>query len=99
MNKQDRKALTDMLYNPEDKLQALQDAHAVLDALSTFLQEMSEEEMGKYEEMPEGLQNSDRGQQIMEAAGCLEEAAGAAEEAMTALDELEDKMGEVLGLL
>lgn len=61
MNKQQRKKLSDMLDE-------------IAGYVST-LEEMAEEEQEKYDNMPEGLQDSERGQAIQEAADNLQQAA------------------------
>lgn len=61
MNKQQRKKLSDMLDE-------------IAGYVST-LEEMAEEEQEKYDNMPEGLQDSERGQTIQEAADNLQQAA------------------------
>lgn len=61
MNKQQRKNLSDMLDE-------------IAGYVST-LEEMAEEEQEKYDNMPEGLQDSERGQAIQEAADNLQQAA------------------------
>ena len=61
MNKQQRKELSDMLK--------------VIEFYVNDLNEMAEEEQAKYDNMPEGLQESEQGQTISEAADTLEDAA------------------------
>jgi hypothetical protein len=61
MNKQQRKKLSDMLDE-------------IAGYVST-LEEMAEEEQEKYDNMPDGLQDSERGQAIQEAADNLQQAA------------------------
>ena len=73
MNKQQRKKLSDMLDE-------------IAGYVST-LEEMAEEEQEKYDNLPEGLQDSERGQAIQEAADNLQQAA----------DDLQDWIDETGG--
>jgi hypothetical protein len=73
MNKQQRKKLSDMLDE-------------IAGYVST-LEEMAEEEQEKYDNMPDGLQDSERGQAIQEAADNLQQAA----------DDLQDWIDETGG--
>ena len=73
MNKQQRKKLSDMLDE-------------IAGYVST-LEEMAEEEQEKYDNMPESLQDSERGQAIQEAADNLQQAA----------DDLQDWIDETGG--
>ena len=51
------------------------------------LTEMQEDEQEKFDNMSEGLQQGEKGQNIQAAAEALETAAGKAQEAFDALDE------------
>ena len=74
MNKQDRKNLSAII-------ETLETAHS-------SLEEMAEAEREKYDNMPEGLQESERGQAIDEAATSLEEQASTLEDILSSLREL-----------
>ncbi len=73
MNKQQRKKLSDMLDEIEGYV--------------STLEEMSNEEQEKYDNMPEGLQDTERGQAIQDAADNLQQAA----------DDLQNWVDEVRG--
>lgn len=75
MNKQQRKELSEMLKVIED--------------CQYKLEVMAEEEQAKYDNMPEGLQESEQGQAIYEAADTLEDAAS---NLMNWVDELRENL-------
>jgi hypothetical protein len=75
MNKDDRKEL-------ESALDMLREAHQIIETLA-------EQEREKYDNMPEGLQNGERGQAISEAADALEESSGHLDDAINRLEEIE----------
>ncbi len=76
MNKQDRKELSEALAKAEEALDTIR--------------EISEREQEKYDNLPEGLQASDRGDSIQEAIGALEDAADEMEGAIESAKELTD---------
>lgn len=57
-----------------------------LDKYRDELETMQEDEQDKYDNLPEGLQESERGEAMMEAADNLENAVSALEECIDALD-------------
>lgn len=59
-----------------------------LDEIKNAVDEMAEEEQDKYDNMPEGLQESERGEAIQEAIGNLESASSSLEEAIDYLNEI-----------
>ena len=73
MNKEDRKSLRHIVELLEEALSGLE--------------EMAETEGEKFDNMPEGLQEGERGQAIYEAAECLEEQAGSLQDIIDALGE------------
>ena len=73
MNKQRRKMIADVVER--------------LEAAKSDLEMIRDEEQDAFDNMPEGLQGSERGEMMEEAIGHLEEAVDSLE---TALDELEE---------
>ena len=62
---------------------------SVVDAINVALEavrDISAEEQDAFDAMPEGLQDSERGQASSEAASAIEEAVGMLEESMDLLD-------------
>ena len=84
MNKTDRKAVSALL-------EQLQDLRSKCEAIGEQITELAEAEREKFDNMPEGLQEGERGQKIDEAATLLEEAACAAQDSdlTNAIDSLE----------
>lgn len=70
MNKERRKAIAAII----DRLEELDTLRA---SILEDLQEIEGEERESFDNMPEGLQESERGQRISDAADKLEEATGA----------------------
>jgi hypothetical protein len=68
---------------------AAQIAHhaAMLDDLRSELEQTREDEQDKFDNMPEGLQQGERGQAIEEAVSTLEEAISSLEEAIGSAEE------------
>jgi predicted transcriptional regulator len=56
--------------------------------IKSAIEEMMDEETEKFDNMPEGLQESDRGEAILEAIEKLESSASSLEEAIDQLDEI-----------
>jgi len=84
MNKATRKQLSEIV----DKLRGVEDEDLVLKRgavevmalvsdMACELNDIAGEERDKFDNMPEGLQNGDRGQEMQEAADALESAAHA----------------------
>ena len=87
MNAQDRKAISGLV----SELEALR---SQVEDVGARLRELADAEQDKFDNMNEGLQSSDNGQAIEEAASNLSDAADAAEsgnieEALDALGNLE----------
>ena len=61
MNKKDRKRVSDMLEQ--------------IEGIASELEEMGEAEQEKYDNLPEGLQDSEQGENIQQAADYLQDAA------------------------
>jgi len=59
-----------------------------LDEIKCAIDEMAEEEQDKYDNMPEGLQESERGEAMQEAIDNLESASSSLEEAIDYLNEI-----------
>lgn len=59
-----------------------------IDEVKTDLEYMQEEETEKFDNMPEGLQESERGEAMQEAIENLEAAVGSLEEAIDYLNEI-----------
>lgn len=62
-----------------------------LEEIKSGIEEMQEEENGKYENLPEGIQDSDRGTAMYEGVENLEAAANSLDEA---IDYLSEAQGE-----
>ncbi len=75
MNKKTRKELESLISRLEE--------------IGNRLQELSEEEEEKLYNLPESLQESERGQQFQEVADALSTSAESVEEAINALMEIE----------
>ncbi len=71
----------------KDRRKRLADLQEKLDALLSDLQEVAEEEREYFDNMPESIQQGERGDAADEAAGALEDAAG----------ELENLIGTLQG--
>lgn len=87
MNKHDRKQV-------DEWIEIVDEASKALSAVPEDLETLADEEQGKYDNMTEGLQESDSGQRILTAAEALSEAHSAVEEANEALDTALEKLQE-----
>jgi 2-oxoglutarate dehydrogenase complex dehydrogenase (E1) component-like enzyme len=76
MNKQQRKEAEAMADKVRD----------VLEEAQQFFEDMASEERDKFDNMPEGLQQGERGQAIEQAADGLECAASAIQDALDSID-------------
>ena len=85
MNK-DRRRRIDSLITALEKLN--------LEDLAGDARALYEEEQETFDNMPEGLQASDRGQMSEQAVNCLDEAATNLEEALEALQAAIDQLSE-----
>lgn len=74
MNKQQRKELQGYVES--------------LDEIKCAIEEMMDEEQDKFDNMPEGLQESERGEAMQEAIENLESASSSLEEAIDYLNEI-----------
>lgn len=100
MNQQQRKQLTELLGHAADlraAIEAVMSQGQDLDDLSNSVDEMASEEREKFDNMPEGLQASERGQAIEEAADTLDAIKELLDEANGSLTELLDKLEEIAG--
>lgn len=75
MNKQRRKMIADVVER--------------LEAAKSDLEMIRDEEQDAFDNMPEGLQGSERGETMEEAIGHLDEAVESVEEALDELGEVE----------
>lgn len=66
----------------------LDEAHSLLLQAVEIIREVQEEEQGAYDNMPEGLQESERGEQMQEYADSLGEIVDGVEEYCGTLDEI-----------
>ena len=74
MNKQNRKDIEKLIEK--------------LDEVKTDLEFMQEDEESKYDNLPEGIQDSERGDAMQEAIENIESAVGSIEEAIDSLQEI-----------
>lgn len=84
MNAAQRKTLSAALAALSAVKEALENAHSVAE-------ELANEEQEKFDNMPEGLQQSERGQAIEGAASTLNEIADHLQTALDALEEAEGR--------
>jgi hypothetical protein len=75
----------------EASLDAAEDVEGIRSVIDE-IRELGEEQQGKFDNMPEGLQQGDTGQLLEERAGQCEEWASAVE---SACDEYDQKIGEI----
>jgi len=61
---------------------------ASLDEIKSKLKSMKDDEEMKYDNMPEGLQESERGDQMQEAIDALDNAVASLDEAIDSLNEI-----------
>ncbi|MBR1834471.1 MAG: hypothetical protein IJ785_03060 [Bacteroidales bacterium] len=61
---------------------------ALLDEIKSKLESMKDDEKMKYDNMPEGLQESERGEQMQEAIEALDDAVMSLDEAIDRLNEI-----------
>lgn len=65
----------------------LDEMYDTLDQIKSDLESMGEEEREKFDNLTEGLQSSERGQNLESAANALEEAASVLDSALNSIDE------------
>jgi uncharacterized protein YoxC len=95
MNAQDRKAVSGIVSELEALRSEMEALRSQVEDIGTRLRELADAEQDKFDNLNEGLQSSDNGQAIEEAASNLSDAADAAEsgdieEALDALGNLEE---------
>ena len=61
---------------------------ASLNEIKDKLESMMDDEQDKFDNMPEGLQESERGEAMQEAISCLEEAASGIDDVIDRLNEI-----------
>ena len=87
MNKERRKAI--------ERIESLlSEAKSKLEDANTELLEIAQAERDAFDSMPEGLQQSDKGQQAESAADALEDAQSELEDAIIALESVTDSLAE-----
>lgn len=79
MNKQNRKAL-------ELAIEELQKARDIIAAQKEIIEQMRDEEQEKFDNMSEGLQQSEKGMSIEAAADCLDDGLNEVETAEKSCD-------------
>ena len=67
---------------------SLEKANELLQQALDIIRETQEEEQGAYDNMPEGLQGSERGEQMQEYTSILEEAADSLEDYSSQIQEI-----------
>lgn len=89
MNKGQRKRLT-------AERARLEDAHDVIESVREAIEELYGEENDKYDNLPEGLQESGLGEALQEIASMLEDIASNLDDASSQLSDILDSIDEVL---
>jgi len=79
MNAQDRKAVSGIVSELEALRSEMEALRSQVEDIGTRLRELADAEQDKFDNLSEGLQSSDNGQAIEEAASNLSDAADAAE--------------------
>ena len=90
MNKEGRELINKWKGTVEELQTGLQDLHS-------DVEELAEGERGKYDNMPESLQSSDRGEAMNAAAEALEAAVSEIQTAIDSLDSVLGQLGEAEG--
>jgi uncharacterized phage infection (PIP) family protein YhgE len=89
MNKKQRKKLT------EQKVK-IESAHDILEGVREEIEEIFGEEQDKFDNLPEGLQESGLGEALQEIASMLEDIASNLDDASSQLSGILDSIDEVL---
>lgn len=89
-NKQRRK-----LY--EEKVR-LGNAHDIIESVRENLEEMYGEEQDKYDNLPEGLQESEMGEKLQEIAGLLEDASYDLDSISGEISDVLEKIDEIIDM-
>jgi ABC-type transporter Mla subunit MlaD len=89
MNNERRKALGAVVAS-------VQEALSKLDGLSGDLETARDEEQESFDNLPEGLQQAERGQSMEAAVSAMDQALGALEEAVGNLDEVVSSLEEAM---
>lgn len=71
----------------KDVRKEIQELIEQLDAIKTRVEELRDDEDNKYSNLPDSLQNSEKGEKMQEAIDNLDSASGSIEEAMDFLQE------------
>ena len=88
MNKEGREAVAKLKGEIEEVQETLSNLQSAVD-------DLAEEERTKYENLPESLQGSERGEAMDAAATALEDAASELQDAVNAAESAALKLGEI----
>ena len=88
MNKERRKRIA-------EAVEQLAAAMVYLENARGLLEEVKEDEEAAFDNLPEGLQESERGEAMQEACDTLEEAVDAAQEAFDNLEDVKSSLEEL----
>ena len=91
MNNQQRRKLY------EEKVR-LGNAHDIIESVRENLEEMYREEQDKYDNLPEGLQESEMGEKLQEIAELLEDASFDLDSISSEISEVLDKIDEAIDM-
>jgi hypothetical protein len=95
MNAQQRKDLAAKLAQVAKYLEAIKAVGIDLDTLGDEVSSMQEEEEEKYNNLSEGLQQSERGQNLEQAASTLGDLSDLITDACSVYDNLMEKLEEI----
>ena len=90
MNNTRRKAI-------DEAMDKLSDVEAALNEIAADIEALYDEENEAFENMPEGLQQSERGQQAEAAANALDTAHSGADDMLSLLSEVRGSLEEAQG--
>lgn len=96
MNKNRRKELNDIFRRIEKEIQPATDAFPDVEEIKAQLEDIRDAEQEAYDNLPESLQDGERGEQMTEAVENIETAISNLEEIGEAFSELKDKVKEAL---
>lgn len=91
MNNARRKELQKLVLDRLDELEP------ILSDMLADLESLKDEEQEVYDNMPEGIQQSENGERCQEAADALDEANSEAEGLANAIDSIREKVEEAIG--
>jgi flagellar biosynthesis chaperone FliJ len=103
MNKQRRKAIADLIEKFQDwqnnTQEELSKFQSQLEELKSEIETIRDEEQEYKDNMPESLQNGDKGEQADTAITCLEEAISNAEDQCSEFDNTLNGAGDIISCL